>query len=176
MSDLTPEQSARALELRNIWANIIPEAGEARILDPTHSRAWLAVEKHVLESYKQEWRLVTRDEIQEGWEVRTCDPYGTESTWGIAHHQDNRGDWFTEACARLTYNAFGRPWIYETTAPAPAPEPEPRVEALAQALHDEHCQKAWPCESNADYYRKRARKVLASFDDLMEQPSAPSPK
>ena len=173
MNNLSDEQCARALELRNIWANVIPEAGEARILDHTHSRAWLAVEKHVLESRKSEWRLVTRDEIQEGWEVRTCDPYGTEATWGIAHHQDNRGDWFTEACARLTYNAPS--WIYETTAPKP--KPDPRIEVLAKELHEESgCEEPWPCSTATDHYRKRARKLLASFNDLMEQPSAPSPQ
>lgn len=139
-------------------------------------RRWLVVRDHVLAAHEcptvPVWRPTSADEIQEGWEVRSRRPDGSEAGWGIAHHRDEDGDWRTEADTILTFATLR--WASETTAPAP--EPEPRVEALAQALHDEHCQKAWPCESNADYYRKRARKVLASFNDLMEQPSAPSPK
>ena len=79
------------------------------------------------------WRPTTADEIQAGWEVRSRGN-GIEATWGVAHHRDGLGDWYTEAGRLLTYTAAG--WTYETTAPAPEPKPWPDelVEALADTM------------------------------------------
>ena len=96
------------------------------------------------------WRPVTREEIQPGWEVlaRRCN--GMEGRWGVAHHRDGLGDWYTEAGRQLTYAAMG--WTYETTAPEPETEPDPYVEALAQL-------------------RERAADVLARLDALAGEQS-----
>ena len=164
MSDLTPEQCARALELRNVWSAAIGGVSVETIFT-NHYGAWLAVEKHILESHKTEWRPVTRDEIQAGWEIRTRRPDGSEAGWGTAHHQDDEGDWRTEADTILTFAFLG--WTSETTAPAPKPKPDPCVELLAKELHKEsECKELWPCAPTADSYRERARRLLAKFDDL----------
>ena len=162
MSDLTPEQCARALELRNVWA-IAMGGTSAETLSIGYYRPWLAVEKHILESHKPEWRPTTRDEISAGWEIRTRDSDGIEATWGVAHHRGSSGDWFTEAGVRLTHNAAR--WTCETTAPKP--EPDQRIELLAKELHKEsECKELWPCAPTADSYRERARRLLAKFDEL----------
>ena len=86
-------------------------------------RQWLAIRDHVLAAHKcpatPVWRPVTRDEIQEGWEVRSRRPDGSEAVWGTAHHQDDDGGWRTEAGRRLTHDTSCRSWTYETTAPLP---------------------------------------------------------
>lgn len=162
MSDLTPEQCARALELRNVWSAAIGGVSVETIFT-NHYGAWLAVEKHILESHKLEWRPVTRDEIQAGWEVRSRYESGHEATWGAAHYQDYDGGWRTKSNVLLT--AAG--WTYETTAPAPEPEPDPCIELLAKELHKEsECKELWPCAPTADSYRQRARRLLARFDEL----------
>ena len=73
---------------------------------------------------KPVWRPVTFEEIQPGWEVRTRRRDGYEVACGNAHHQDDDGDWRTEAGALLTYGAMS--WTYETTAPKPELETDPR--------------------------------------------------
>ena len=161
MSDLTPEQCARALELRNVWA-VAMGGSSAETLSIGYYRPWLAVEKHILESHKPEWRPTTRDEIQAGWEIRTRLSDRMEGKWGVAHRRDGYGDWYTEAVARLT---SGWTWTYETTAPKP--EPDQRIELLAKELHKEsECKELWPCAPTADSYRERARRLLAKFDEL----------
>ena len=162
MSDLTPEQCARALELRNVWA-VAMGGSSAETLCTNHYGAWLAVEKHILESHKPEWRPTTRDEIQVGWEVRSRYESGHEATWGTAYYHDYDGGWRTKSNVLLT--SVG--WTYETTAPLPEPEPDQRIELLAKELHKEsECKELWPCAPTADSYRERARRLLARFDDL----------
>lgn len=120
MTDLTPEQRARALKWRNTWAANLSgrEAAEISLL---HYKAWLAVEKEILSNHTCEsaWRPTTRDEIQKGWEVRSRRRNGSEAGWGVAHHQDDDGDWITETGRLLTFTAAG--WTNETTAPKPKP-------------------------------------------------------
>ena len=99
-------------------------------------RRWLAVRDHVLAAHEcptvPEWRPVTRDEIQAGWEVRARRINGSEATWGVAHHKDGDGDWRTEVGVPLT--SINLRWTYETTAPTP--EPEPWDEALVGVVSD----------------------------------------
>ena len=97
-------------------------------------RRWLAFRDHVLATHecKPVWRPTTRDEIQPGWEVRSRDRDGFEATWGVAHRQGNRGDWFTEAGIRLTGASLG--WTCETTAPLPEPWDEALVGVVSDAL------------------------------------------
>lgn len=162
MSNLTPERCARALELRNVWA-VAMGGSSAETLSIGGYRPWLAVEKHILESHKPEWRPTTGDEIQVGWEVRSRYESGHEATWGTAHYQDYDGGWRTKSNVLLT--AAG--WTYETTAPLPEPEPDQRIELLAKELHKEsECKELWPCAPTADSYRERARRLLAKFDEL----------
>ncbi len=129
--DLTDEQRARALELRNTWANTISGLIHLEALPvSSHSHAWLALEAYVLASHtcRPVWRPTTRDEIQAGWEVRSRGQGGYERAWGTAHRRDATGDWFTESGRLLT---LGVCWTYETTAPEP--EPDPRVGLLEGA-------------------------------------------
>ena len=95
------------------------------------------------------WRPVTRDEIQPGWEVLARRGNGMEGRWGVAHHQDGLGDWYTEAGQLLTYTASG--WTCETTAPAPEPEPWPdkAVDCLEDALIQRDVKKARPSDARA---------------------------
>lgn len=74
------------------------------------------------------WRPVSFAEIQPGWMIRSRRRAGSEASWGNAHHQDEDGDWFTEAGALLTCDRAR--WTYETTAPEPEPKPDPRVGLL----------------------------------------------
>ena len=68
------------------------------------------------------WRPTTSAEIQPGWEVRSRSETGMPSSWGIAHHRDEDGDWRTgPEDAVLTYDADG--WTCETTEPLPTPDP-----------------------------------------------------
>lgn len=117
MTDLTDEQRARALELRNVWADALG-ASTAAALPAHQSKAWLVMEDHVLKSHtcKPAWRSVTRNEIKAGWEIRSRYPDGKEAMWGVAHYQDDvDGDWLTEAGVLLTHDVWGR--TCETTAP-----------------------------------------------------------
>ena len=78
------------------------------------------------------WSPVSFDEIQSGWMIRSRSDNGFETNWGVAHHQDGDGDWFTEAGVLLTCDRAR--WTYETTAPEPEPEPDPRV-GLLEGVH-----------------------------------------
>ena len=86
---------------------------------------WLAVRDHVLAAHEcptvPVWRPTTADEIEPGWEIRSRRRDGFEMNWGTAHHQDEGGDWRTEAGALLTSDSMR--WTHETTAPLPEPEP-----------------------------------------------------
>ena len=99
-------------------------------------RRWLAVRDHVLAAHEcptvPVWRPTTRDEIRAGWEVRSRRSGGMETTWGVAHHRDDDGDWRTEAWAMLTWSDVG--WTYETTAPLPEPWDEALVGVVSDAL------------------------------------------
>ena len=90
-----------------------------------------AAHTHVCEPV---WRPASFEEIQAGWEVRSRRRNGSEAGWGVAHHRDGDGDWFTETGSMLTYDFLS--WAYETTAPAPEPEPWPDevVESLVKTL------------------------------------------
>ena len=86
------------------------------------------------------WRPTTRDEIQKGWEVRSRRHNGSEEAWGawgVAHRQDEDGDWRTRAGCLLTFADAG--WTVETTAPLPEPEPWPEglVMVLAEVISSE---------------------------------------
>ena len=98
------------------------------------------------------WRPTTRDEIQAGWEVRARRRDGSEAGWGVAHHQDDDGDWRTEAKTILTFTDLG--WTYETTAPEPEPEPwdEALVGVVSGALAG--------TEGPAHHWDDDARRVL----------------
>ena len=102
-------------------------------------RRWLAVRDHVLTAHEcptvPVWRPTTRDEIQPGWEIRARRSDGSEAGWGIAHHQDDDGDWRTEAKTILTFADLG--WTYETTTPLPEPEPDPRVAVVLEWADDQ---------------------------------------
>ena len=98
-------------------------------------RRWLAVRDHVLAAHEcptvPVWRPTTAEEIQPGWEIRTRHRDDSPWVWGIAHHQDDDGDWCTEAGDLLAFTDCG--WTYETTAPLPEPEPWP--DELVEALY-----------------------------------------
>lgn len=97
-------------------------------------RRWLAVRDRVFAAHECQpvWRPTTCDEIQPGWEIRARRRDGSEAGWGVAHHQDDDGDWRTEAETILTLADLG--WTCETTAPLP--EPEPWDEALVGVVSD----------------------------------------
>ena len=124
-------------EVQAIFEAINGPSGLTALSDSA-ARRWLAVRDHVLDAHEcptvPVWRPVTRDEIQAGWEVRAYRPNGIEATWGVAHHQDDEGDWRTKANAALTYANLG--WSCETTAPLPESEPwdEELVGVVSDAL------------------------------------------
>ena len=97
-------------------------------------RRWLAVRDHVLAAHEcptvPVWRPTTFEEIQPGWEVRARRDDGSEAGWGVAHHQDDDGDWRTEAKTILTLAS----WTYETTSPLPEPWDEALVGVVSDAL------------------------------------------
>ena len=177
----TPDQREHALDLyrlhherRNGKASNVEDPKDLPYIDV---RAWLAVEKYILDSFTgldtqsdsrihawmsvakhpifadcydetegtlldavlaklndvhahpcERWRPVTREEIQQGWMIRSRANRGFETSWGVAHHQDNRGDWRTEEETPLT-DAY-RGWTYETTAPLPEPKPDPLIQVV----------------------------------------------
>ena len=127
MTDLTPEQRARALEMwrSGLRADGVSEYALPNAIAEGNARYWLAAEAHALAAHEcptvPVWRPTTRDEIQAGWEVRSRSRLGSELGWGTAHHQDSDGDWRTEAGSLLTYTSTGL--TYETTAPLSAPDP-----------------------------------------------------
>ena len=113
------------------------------------------------------WRPVSRDEIQPGWEVRARRRDGSEAGWGVAHHQDDDGDWRSEAKTILTFTDRG--WTYETTAPEPEPEPwdEALVGVVSGALAG--------TEGPAHHWDDDARRVLdalAARGYYLEHPKA----
>ena len=111
MPELTDEQQARALGLRNHWADVLGGV-HAFTLGPKASQAWHAVAEHVLATHTCQpvWRPTTREEIQPGWEIRSRTRGGPPQAWGRAHHQDSDGDWRTEAeDTLLTFAAAGWP-------------------------------------------------------------------
>ena len=133
-------------------------------------RRWLAVRDHVLAAHEcptvPVWRPTTAEEIQAGWEVRSRGRGGSEAGWGVAHHQDGLGDWYTEAGRLLTFVAAG--WTYETTAPAPEPKPWPEelVGVVADALAG--------TEDPGPHWDDDARRVLDALAalGLIERPKA----
>ena len=140
MSDITPEQRARALELYRLWYEVRDGVASSiehpEVLTDSGVRAWLAVEAHVLATHKcptvPVWRPVSRDEIKPGWEIRSRYHNGTEANWGVAHHQDEDGDWCTDKGRLLTNADAG--WTHETTAPEPEPWPDELVDAIAGVM------------------------------------------
>lgn len=76
------------------------------------------------------WRPVSFDEIQAGWEIRSRRGNGSEAGWGVAHHQGDDGDWYTETGSLLTFTSYA--WTYETTAPAVEPKPDPRIQVVLE--------------------------------------------
>ena len=96
---------------------------------------WLAVRDHVLAAHEcptvPVWRPTTFEEIRAGWEVRSRRRNGSESAWGVAHHQDDDGDWHTEDNWLLT------DWVDPTTYevdPTSIPDPDAElIEALREA-------------------------------------------
>ena len=110
--------------------------GTLYALNDISVRRWLAAHDHVLAAHEcptvPVWRPTTRDEIEPGWEIRSRRRDGFEMNWGTAHHQDEGGDWRTEAGALLTSDSMR--WTHETTAPAP--EPEPWDEGLVGVVGD----------------------------------------
>lgn len=119
-------------------------------------RRWLAVRDHVLAAHECQpvWRPVTFEEIQVGWDVRARRRDGSEASWGIAHHQDRDGDWFTEAGILLTFASRG--WTYETTAPLPEPKPDPRIRVVVE----------WSNEPAGSTRDEAAVDLLARLDAL----------
>ena len=115
--NLTDEQRARALELRNLVARSVG-ASVVSDMAPAQLHAWRAVEEHALASHtcRPVWRPTTAEEIQPGWEVRSRDHLGAEATWGVAHRQTDEGGWLTESGSLLSCRGDG--WAYETTAPS----------------------------------------------------------
>lgn len=134
MNDLTDEQRARALELYRL-DYYLRTGREAAVTDfseaPEIVKVWLAVEAHILQSHecKMVWRPTTCDEIQAGWEIRSRRYDGKEATWGVAHHQDEDGDWCTASGVMLTLDSMDR--TYETTNTMNRP---PAEEALITRL------------------------------------------
>ena len=106
------------------------------------------------------WRPTTSAEIQPGWEVRSRSETGMPSSWGIAHHRDEDGDWRTgPEDAVLTYDADG--WTCETTAPVPEPEPKPNP-ARIQVVLD------WASEPPGQDRHADAVDLLTRLDNLKE--------
>ena len=102
------------------------------------------------------WRPTTSAEIQPGWEVRSRTEDGTPTSWGIAHHRDEDGDWRTgPEDAVLTYDADG--WTCETTAPVPEPNP-----ARIQVVLD------WASEAAGRDRHANAVDLLTRLDNLKE--------
>ena len=102
------------------------------------------------------WRPTTSAEIQPGWEVRSRSETGMPSSWGIAHHRDEDGDWRTgPEDAVLTYDADG--WTCETTAPVPEPNP-----ARIQVVLD------WASEAAGRDRHADAVDLLTRLDNLKE--------
>lgn len=172
-NDLTDEQRARALDLHRLYhrtlTGVESAVSDGGLLDGD-VKAWLEVEEFILQSHtcRPVWRPTTRDEIQAGWEVRARRHNGPEVGWGVAHDQDDDGDWLTEARGLLTHELVG--WTYETTAPAPEPKPDPRVERFAKAMYLAYTGKPWEEiseESRVSYLRDGAE-VLRVFDALPE--------
>ena len=129
-------------------AQAMAEAFQGGALAALHDdsvRRWLAVRDH-----KPVWRPTTRDEIRAGWEVRSRRPDGSEAGWGVAHHQDDAGDWRTEAKTILTFADLG--WTCETTAPLPEPWDEALVGVVSDALAG--------AEGPAHHWDDDARRVL----------------
>ena len=130
-NDLTDEQRARAESDPRVqaWLTVAkhPFFADCYSVDDTLLNAALAkldaAHAHTCEPV---WRPVPFAEIQAGWMIRSRDDSGFETGWGLAHHQDEDGDWFTEAGSLLTCDRAR--WTYETTAPEP--EPDPRVGLL----------------------------------------------
>ena len=135
MTTISDKDRAEAQAMREAFFHdlVTPYA-----LSDSDVRRWLAVRDHVLAAHEcpslPAWRPTTADEIQPGWEIRSRRRNGSEAGWGVAHHQDEDGDWHTEAGAMLTYEYVS--WTYETTAPLPEPEPWPDevVESLVKTL------------------------------------------
>ena len=167
-NDLTDEQRARALEMWRAAARAdgVSERGLPGGINEGHARYWLAAEAHVLASHTCEpWRPVSFDEIQAGWMIRSrTRSDGLEKGWGVAHHQDDVGDWRTEAEGVLTFEGFG--WTYETTAPEP--KPDPRVERFAKAMYSAYTDQPWEelSEASRASYLQDGAKGLGIFDAL----------
>ena len=144
------------------------DAGALTALSDSAARRWLAVRDHVLAAHEcptvPVWRPTTADEIEPGWEVRARCPDGYEATWGTAHHQDDDGDWRTEAEAMLTFTSLG--WAYETTAPEPEPWDEELVGVVSDALAG--------TEDPGPHWDDDARRVLDALAarGLIERPKA----
>ena len=123
MTTISDKDRAEAQAMYEALAGCTPLAA----LSDNGVRGWLAVRDHVLAAHEcptvPVWRPTTADEIQPGWEVRARYSDGMGAKWGTAHHQGDDGDWRSEEGARLTYDACGWTWTYETTAPLPEPEP-----------------------------------------------------
>ena len=106
------------------------------------------------------WRPTTSAEIQPGWEVRSRSETGMPSSWGIAHHRNEDGDWRTwPEDAVLTYDADG--WTCETTAPVPEPKPKPNP-ARIQVVLD------WASEPPGPDRHADAADLLTRLDNLKE--------
>ena len=134
MATISNKDRAEVRAMFEAFVEAFHAVGAPAPLSDSSVRRWLAFRDHVLATHecKPVWRPTTRDEIQPGWEVRSRDRDGFEATWGVAHRQGNRGDWFTEAGIRLTGASLG--WTYETTAAKT--EPEPWDEALVGVVSD----------------------------------------
>ena len=120
-------------------------------------RRWLNFRDQVLASHTCQpvWRPTTSAEIQPGWEVRSRRETGMPSSWGIAHHRDEDGDWRTwPEDAVLTYDADG--WTCETTAPVP--EPNPRIQVVLD----------WASEPPGQDRHADAVDLLTRLDNLKE--------
>ena len=140
----------------NAMADVLDNAFDAKA--DSRIQAWMTVAKHPVfaDCYNQtegalldavlaklddmhthtceQWRPITAAEIQQGWMVRSRRGNGTQATWGVAHHQNSRDDWITEADSLLTFADAG--WTYETTAPASAPAPDPRSQVVRDWVND----------------------------------------
>ena len=210
----TQEQRERALDLyrlhherRNGKASYVEDPKDLPYIDV---RAWLAVEKYILDSFTgldtqsdsrihawmsvakhpifadcydetegtlldavlaklndvhahpcEQWRPTTAEEIQQGWLIRSRANRGFETSWGVAHRQDNRGDWRTEEETPLT-DAY-RGWTYETTAPLPEPKPDPRIPVVIK----------WAWESADSSDEEAALDLLARLDAVKEEEVTP---
>ena len=128
--------------------------GDPFTLSDDDVRRWLAVRDHVLAAHEcptvPVWRPTTAEEIQPGWEIRTRHRDDSPWVWGIAHHQDDDGDWCTEAGGLLAFTDCG--WTCETTAPLPEPWDEALVGVVSDALAG--------TEGPAHHWDDDARRVL----------------